>query len=356
MNMHVTFSLADDVERITVECGGDLVIQGEVRDNIRVAYPRGDSQPHAEPADAGMRLVVAGDARVQLPNAIPVVIAKIGGDLVVNNVQADVRVTVSPADAALQSCGDVTFNSVHGDLAATHIGNLNAASVHGDCAVRHVGRVSVDTINGDFAANHSTAIMIETVHGDCAINHIADEIRVDVVDGDAVMNNTNGTIHIERAGGDVIFRGSVSADNSVRIRAGGDMTMNLSGPASVHALPGREFPSWDEIRAQPQLGGSNGGAEVLVAAAGELLFSAEGKVSMPGFSLFEKMPEWPTPPTPPAPPSPPNVDVPMTDAMDEQEPTTRGASEDETLKVLRMVQEGKISPEEGDMLLDALSR
>lgn len=354
MNMHVSFSLADDVGRITVECGGDLIVQGEVRDDIRVAYSQGDSQPQLEPADAGVRLVIYGDAQVQLPNDVPLVIAKSGGDLVINNVQADVRVASSPDDTALQSCGDVTFNNVHGDLAAHHVGTLNGTSVHGDCAVKHAGRVSVDKINGDFAVNHSAEIVVTTVHGDCAINHVGGEIRIDTVDGDAVVNNTSGSVHIDHAGGDVIFRGVVSAGDSVRIRAGGDMTMNLSGPVSVHTLTGRKFPGWDEIRAQPASDGGGGGAEVLVAAAGELLFTGEGEMRIPGFSLLEKM-SIPTPPTPPMPPSP-TVETPEINPMHEEAPASSGASEDETMKVLRMVQEGKISPEEGDMLLDALSK
>lgn len=60
--MHVTFALGDNVERITIECDRDLVLQGEVRDNIRAEYPEGVDQPKLEPADAGVRLTITGDA------------------------------------------------------------------------------------------------------------------------------------------------------------------------------------------------------------------------------------------------------------------------------------------------------
>lgn len=355
MNLHVTFSLSDDVQHLMIECDGDLALQGEMRDNIRVEYPKGNTQPQLEPADAGMRLIINSDARVQLPSNMPLTIAKLGGDLVVNNAQAAVRVTPSAGDTALQQCGDVTLNNVHGDLAANHVGSVSATAIHGDFAVKHGGRVSVDKINGDFAANHCAAIMVSTIHGDCALNHVAQEIRVDMVGGDAVINNTAGSVHIDRVGGDVIFRGSITPGNSVRIRAGGDMTVNISGPAAVHTMSGHEFPGWDEIRAQPASDDSVDGAEVLLAAAGELLFTGEGDIRIPGFSLFERMPAPPMPPIPPAPPSPVGEDPAAAEAQ-ERTPAASGISEDETLKVLRMVQEGKISPEEGDMLLDALSK
>lgn len=135
---------------------------------------------------------------------------------------------------------------------------------------------------------------------------------------------------------------------------GGDVIMDLNGPASVHTLSHREFPDWEEIRAQPASSDAEEGAEVLVAAAGELLFTGEGGINTPGFPLFEKM-SIPTPSTPPI-PSSPMVETRAEHAAREQTPAASGTSEDETLKVLRMVQDGKISPEEGDILLDALSK
>lgn len=362
MSLHATFSLPEDVTKIYIVSRGDLAVQGEVRDTVRVTYTKGDDQPRLEPTDAGaaMRLTIDGDGRVQLPHAVNLVLSTVAGDLTVNNVQADVNSADVQGDAVFRACGQVSLGDVNGDVAFNHVATVRARNVHGDCALRHVERGTINAVHGDMAGNHCTVLVVETVDGDCTLAHTEREVQISTVRGDAVINDARGDVAVGEVGGDLVFRSAPVSGDAVRLRAWGTVTINLEGPVRVHHLVGSgewdELPGWDEIRAQPAAGNESAGAEVLVAAGHELILTG---VHVPhAFSPFEKRSGPSKPRTPPRATESPNVEFeePVTVATQARASTQPTVDDDEALMVLKMIQEGKITPEQGDMLLDALSK
>lgn len=344
--------------------GGDASFQG-VGGNLQVGHIGGDGEltglkaaievgniggdlalQSAFPAGNHIRLNVGGDARVELPeNANLSIHAAVGGDVTGQSVafEGGNLVSVVYGDGAA-----VLELSVGGDLELRGKGNPRSSSTSnswGDFGQemadlgREMGKLGQD-LSREIAAAFQGAGWSQGSEWSKELNHKMDE-------------------QAQRA--------QHQAEESARKaqRQAEEATHRAGEPASrvrvrVNDREWRLDPErLERLKEQARKAAADG-----IAGAFDAVEQAIGNLG------FSKPPKTPVPPTPPSSPAPPSSSGQTlhteTGGAAQNEPTSQHTAdsgdvsapepdlEQEREAILRMIAEGRISPEEGDMLLEGL--
>ncbi len=280
-----------------------------------------------------------------------------GGDVHVETVSGDMRVTDAGSVQSLRVHGDlwlehltggVKVESAHGDVRLADIeGAAGLAMVAGDFRVTNVrGALNVSQVHGDtqlegpFPAEEGYAV---STMGDASIRVMAeDDVRLVVKALGRVRSNlpltpnTDGSTTYTATVGEGKVRVVLTANGDLRVEAAGGGREEVRGGWDRKRGPGSD--SWGDLsnlgeRIRQQVTAS-------LSAAGINPETGEININLGG-RRGPRPPRAPEPPRPPRPPEPPRA----------PQPPQMSA---EQLTVLKMLEEGRISPEEADSLLKAL--
>jgi DUF4097 and DUF4098 domain-containing protein YvlB len=366
---------------------------------VRLGHISGDLE--VRNATEGCQLGhVDGDAA--LHNTGPVTIGHVAGDLAANRVR-ELRAGDIAGDCAFNGDeGSITLGTVSGDLAVRlRTGAVQVGVVSGDAAIEGANAgLNLGTVNGDLAVRlEPTAgnAYRANVHGDAAVTLPADSnITLNAVVQGSIVG-VGSVRHNQRGGAINVTFGDGSAH--LQLTVGGDLA--LRGPASATSTTwgpdlgtlnedmaqlGRELGDMGrEIAASFKPGmwaGGRGRRHGRRAGVGldpaqkeqikrEVRETVRSSVEQARASVREALRNIAPPPPPlvPPPPSgaptPPQVatedpappsgsmtgaTVPLSSADQQVQPDTDA----ERLGILRMVEEGRITPEEAEELLAAL--
>lgn len=316
-------------------------------------------------------------------------------NLTVNNANGD----VSGRDLN----GSLILETVHGDLRLRNISDLEVGSVHGDCFVAFVngaakirmisGDVSLKTINGD--------VHIEECHRDVNLRNLGGQTMVNLAKGDIRIHGglTSGK-HTLHANGDIVVKWPLSAPLNVEANAPiirNRMTLSdlvyQDGYLSGRIGDGQTFlilTAKGRIILKEASSGRSSWEE-LTETDFEIDVDLNGLSEHIASEINDRMFEWSTKLERDFGPAfAANVEKTVLDAADRAEqaaekavrkaekaalnarwqmgqniwatpPVTmprktkeKKATEEEQLKILRMVEKGIISPEEANSLLEAI--
>lgn len=229
--------------RLTVRCGADLSIEGIEAGTMVVIVDNGEGLRMKE--DGGVfSLAADSDCRVILPFGVTVTIEKAGGDASIKNLSRR-----------------VVIGKVGGDLHLNMVEGASVENIGGDCVIQQAaGAVEINRIGGDLMAELTGSLIASAVGGDA---------RVQGGSGMVMVN----------AGGDISLKFIEPKLPEVKATAGGDLKvlvptaasgmleMNSEGEdISVHAA-GQDFESEERAASLP-LG--EGGATLSLTAGGDL--------------------------------------------------------------------------------------
>jgi hypothetical protein len=344
---------------------------------------------------------VNGNLRIQ-GLAAPVEVGEVHGDLRLDRVSGAVTVDVAKGDIRCDGAAEVTLrHGCHGDLRFSGGGTLSCEDVGGDLRVNDSAGVTAADVHGDIWAERvSGPLTVRRSGGDARLSDVAGVVTIEQQAGDLRGAALVGGLAATEVRGDVILHGPFAGESEYALTVDGDVNLHLSavdevrltvraagriradipliptadGTPTYTATTGtgasrvtvnaggdlriaraggpRAGASWERKRGQdhdllPDLSGLGERIRQQVTAsltsAGINLETGEVSIGRGGrWARGERTGRWaPTPPTPPAPPGPPKA----------PKPPERS---EETLTILRLVEEGKITPEEADQLLRAL--
>ncbi len=330
-----------------------------------------------------------------------------GGDVVLVNLDQVTLGTVHGDLSAKHINGRITADTISGDAAFRNTGSLCLQQVHGDCVARLVnGDVQLTAVSGDISLRQvSGNVTIQTGHRDANLHFLNGLVNVSNIHGDVRLYGAlrSGT-HNCQANGDIILRWPLNTAVQINAQArevlnrllldevseikrafsgrsgNGDPVINLQANGRI-VLKELHIVSeeWENYQAdEPDLDltfdleglGAQISAQVSEQLS-RLSFELKNKFG-PEFTqkMAEKIAQRaeqaakkaeeaaerarrraekqhgvqfgprpgrpPMPPVPPRPPKPPK------------------ASAEEQLKILKMVEQGIITPEEANTLLEAL--
>ncbi len=410
-----TFETLESPKITITECLGDLTIKGQNTSEVRVRASEDDE--NLEVIQEGDALVIKSrtDCRITCPHDTTLRVQVARGDMKLKGVHGAVSVGEVNGSASLRDVGETNVEEVSGDLRAQQIGGaLTVASVAGDARIEDIaGEAKLGQIGSDLKATGlNNGLVADAVGSDVSLGPpfpagttyrilAGSDLVVELPEnpslhfrvqaGSGVSSNLVDLELQEEAGtiSGILGEGEASLEaqvgSTVTLRAFGseeaytdfDFDVDLSfldsldeigaiiearvdeamAELDVHLQEGLRFLDSDKFRAQIEHAAEKAAhaAEHVAERARDIAEreaerarrTAEREAERARIRAERAERRWqrasgnrPTPPTPPTAPAPP-------------EPTVDDKRE-ERLQVLRMVEEGKLSPDEAANLLTAL--
>ncbi len=369
----------------TIESNGDLSMMVPLGSLVHIVEVAGDLAMKNLEADLAVD-DVRGDA--SLLNLGSITLQNISGDLSVKNLSGAFIAKEISGDCILRNVLDVQLGTVHGDCAARNVnGKLDVTEVNGDFALRTInGDVTIEKVHRDANLRNVGGRVISTqVHGDVrlrgglasgkhqlsadgdivvlwpsetplVVEANASEIKsklplLDVDQGETSLSGRigeDGAVLILKAKGRIILKELDKAKDPWDQTANGDYTFDLGFDLAdlgeqISDEINAHMTSWSQ-RMENELGPA---FSVKVAKKAQEAAAKAERAANRAVRRAEKAANrsrWPAGPMPESGRASQN-------AASKQE---KKATEEEQLKILRMVEKGVISPEDAGTLLDAL--
>jgi hypothetical protein len=187
--------------------------------------------------------------------------------------------------------GRIQASDVGGDCRITDVeGEVLLRTVGGDLSLRRVGKASFELIGGDMQARRMLGdLAVDQIGGDAVVQQIEGGIRIRTAGGDVLVGEVGGLVDIS-CGGDALVSIDAPSGDSSKIQAGGDIDCRIGGKASVRVKVqaggdreiGRGFQSQAD-KSEYVLGA--GEAELELVAGGDLVLRVAGESL--GFGGFD---------------------------------------------------------------------
>ena len=310
-------------------------------------------------------------------------------------------------NVTLEGVATLSASKIGGSLTATG-GTLHVEKVGGNCTVSDAGEaVRFSKIDGSLVVegNGQTVVTGERVRGNLSLRNlrsaelenVSSSATIRDVEGDLRIGNIGGNCEIRDAGGEVAIQnvgGSAAIDNvgtistlgniggnlkltaaplrfdeqiaTMQMKVGGSARIELTDAPNltVHAMAG------GSIHAENVAKGMLGRRATIIYGAGTVALNlmvggnldlrgggepqVAGSTRSPGLVVPPVEPVPPVPPVAPVRPTPPTPATGKTIRMDRVASQGPSDGEEERILVLRMIADGRITPEQGAQLLQAM--
>lgn len=172
-------------------CGGNLTVKGMPESTLVVKGEAAITE-----TELGVQIVTQDDLRLQVPENASLQIGQIRGNLVMKSLTGEISIDSIQGDAVLAGVENTNIKQINGDLVAKgSTGSLVLGEVHGDMAARNLAGITADTIHGDFAGRKIT--------GPLRLSHVFGDI--------SLRGNLNEGKHTLKANGDIVLRWPISS-------------------------------------------------------------------------------------------------------------------------------------------------
>lgn len=255
-------------------CGGELVVRGWEEPLLRV---RGEDEVIEDAK--GYTITASGNLTLHLPVGATLSVGEVAGDLVVKQLDGAGAYGTVHGDVVLVNVGDTELGTVRGDLAARKSsGVLSVGEIMGDVAARGIDSATFKTIHGDITVRHMAGdLTINTTHGDADLRHVAGNVTIEQSNRDVNLANISGQVNVRQAAGDIRLRGGLS-EGDHRLEAQGDIVVRwpeaqpLNLTVSARRIDNR-LPLEDEVEKDGSLIGriGKGGVNLNVTSAGRAI-------------------------------------------------------------------------------------
>lgn len=219
------------------QCQGDLVIRSGMATAVTA---RGDNFTAGE-NETGLTLDSLGDLKLYLPPQASVTIQHVNGDLVIKNIAGNLTLGEINGDAVLVNVGKVKINRINSDLAAKNLqAGLSVETIRGDAAIRSANEIAIQTIQGGLSArNVNGPVHLLNVSGDVNLRAINGDVTIEKGGRDVNLRNLGGVNKITGIVGDIRLRGGLApgkhlfaAQRDIIVRWPAGAPLNFSATAS----------------------------------------------------------------------------------------------------------------------------
>ncbi len=202
-------------------CDGDLVVRGWAEPMLQI---KGNYQ--MEETEKGYVITKGDTLHLYVPRDATVSGGRIGGNLVVRQFTGAAMYEYVHGDANLRQAGDHTFEIIHGDLVIRNLlGSVAADEVNGDVSVRGAGGLTFGEVHGDLSARVLDGdVVVEMLNGDADLRTVNGSVTVRKGYRDVNLNGISGEVAISDITGDIRLRGGLSAGHH-SVEARGDIVV-----------------------------------------------------------------------------------------------------------------------------------
>jgi len=373
---------------VIVKCSGDLFLSGVEQSEVR--FQSGEDRIRVNQANDNVYVETHASLDLTVPRRSNVIVERVGGSALIEDLDGTLTVQKVGGDLAMRRLATVRMDKNGGNCMVENVsGELIIGKVGGDLRVRGVsGPIQVGMAGGDLdLVIHGMGVTEGRAGGDAQVyftEALGERVSVKAggdaslylpssASGSFALNSGGETIQIHLVHGEQPVDQDVEARHhefalgeggaKVEVMAGGDIrvTDEFEEPESISEDLDRREDAWNEARERhgqtPWSSGfgfdrSSAWADMISRRAQEAARRAEQRAQAATRRTEDQIRaaaerelrrvDWQwrggTPPTPPPPPTA------------SAEPVT----EKERLMILQLLQDGKISVEQAEMLLSAL--
>lgn len=217
-------------------CGGDLVINTGMENAVTVSGAGVEVQEAVD----NLTISANGDLKLVLPTAASLRVEYAGSDLVIRNLNGDLSLDTARGDVVLAGVGYAKVNVIHGDISVKNgNGPLSIQTLHGDAALRRVADVAVGVIHGDLSVQVVNGrVDLNESYGDVSLRSVSGDVSISQCARDVNLRNLGGRTAVQNVKGDIRLVGGLSATEHTFAAAGdiivrwpADAPLNLSATA-----------------------------------------------------------------------------------------------------------------------------
>lgn len=198
------------------ECLGSLVVRGHVEGKITLRARDGDDRVTLDREGETFTLAARADCTLICPQRSTLTVRSVLGNLSVEEVEGPLALGVVHGNATLRDVGSVALESAFGNLSAREIaGELQGQDLKGNVRIRQVEKVlTLDQVGGNLVA--------EELHGGLVVDQVRGNVRL------GPPFSPDASYRVSVAGNLTAF---LPPDASVRLtlRAGGGVRSRISG-------------------------------------------------------------------------------------------------------------------------------
>lgn len=207
---------------IFLTCHGDLAVRGSAEARLSIM---GDNF-NAQESDKGVVITCHGDLTLVAPESSTLTIEHLSGDGNLTGLDGALAVVEAAGDlSVLDTSGAANIAVVRGDFVGRTRGLLTLGEVYGDASLRSAQEVVINTIYGDLMARGIEGPMtIQAVMGDAGLRGIRGDLTITQVHGDCTLAGLQGQSQV--AGADDIRLHGPLAEGKHSFTAGSDIVLH----------------------------------------------------------------------------------------------------------------------------------
>jgi hypothetical protein len=337
---------AEGIRHLVVErMAQDAIIEGSsdpTRFEAACQPGRDDSAPVVDVQGEVARISAATVMHLSVPPGATVTVKSARGDLRVRTLGGDVNLERVQGGLRLSELqGIVRVAQVDADLRAQGTADLRLmGNCNGDLRFDDGEHLAAESVAGDVRiSNAGEARQVSRTEGDVRLTEIAGAVNLRAVSGDLRADALTGGLTASQVTGDAVLQGPYGDAGSYSLLAEGDVVLRL--PSQIHARV--TVQAGGRIRSDAPLTPAGDGSTTLTTTLGRgtleinLSSGRDLRIVREGSRARAKRPS-----RPPKEPTPAD------------RPKAPGPLAAEQIAVLKLLEEGKITPDEADLLLKAL--
>lgn len=232
---------APEVSHIIVrECLGNLTVRGGSEPHIIVRVQNGEEDLDLEEQGEHISISAAADCTLVYPSAVRLTAERVLGNLRVEDVEGSMDLKLIRGNVAVQRVGPVVLDEALGNLTARQVtGDLQAVDVKGNACVRAVSR----------------------------------GLKLTNIAGNLMVEGVQGGLEAEKVRGNAKLGPPFSSESTYRLNTDGNLTLSMPPEASIRLalrVRGRVHPGLaglDLEREDGEVRGTLGDGEAMVEAS-----------------------------------------------------------------------------------------
>ncbi|MBK8902870.1 MAG: hypothetical protein IPM53_16900 [Anaerolineaceae bacterium] len=216
------------------ECNGDLVVRTWAETAVSL---KGDSF-EVNQAEEAISISSKRELKLTVPVYSSLSVQYANGDVAIKLVEGDVELVEVNGDAVLTGLNNVTIQTLNSDLSAKNLnGELSIDTVNGDVALRNIGGLTVQSVQGDLAVrNVNGSVTLHQAFGDVSLRTVNGDVTIHSGMRDVNLRNLGGLVTVESILGDIRLYGGLSeADHSLSAERDIIVRWPLTAPLNLTA-------------------------------------------------------------------------------------------------------------------------
>lgn len=227
-------SAAPDV--VVESCLGNLKVRGDATGEVRVLVEETEDELQFRRRGETVSVALPEDGTLVCPPGTHLTVKEVLGNLRVDGVTGELEVGTASANAAFTGTGPVTLQQLAGNLAVKGlIGGLTAQEIKGNAALdRTAGTVALQRVAGNLTAEDAEGeLTVQEIKGNARVRYVEGKLTLRDVSGNLSADGLQGGLEAERVRGNVRLGPPFTPDATYRVEANGNLMLTLPPDADL---------------------------------------------------------------------------------------------------------------------------